>query len=216
MSFVLSSGGTGSSGVGRCFVQQGSGIKSALVIRIKGITCLTIYYITFTPVGNHPTGGLVLGGGGFFIPILKYSPVSLRFQPIRRFKECSNLLAPGTGQSPTQQPQNQHSSGYSTMGGLPFSGLGTSTPDRHTFTHVLQPLHISSLNITGLLGVTMFGYIRTSSCVILLLLILQTAMGLVIFYHINMIIQGQFPIFTRSSSSLTVTHFCHSGGSTSE
>ncbi len=29
------------------------------------------------------TGGLVLGGGGFFIPMRKYSPVSFRFQPTR-------------------------------------------------------------------------------------------------------------------------------------
>ena len=32
---------------------------------------------------NQHTGGLVLGGGGFFIPIRKCSPVSLRFHPTR-------------------------------------------------------------------------------------------------------------------------------------
>ncbi len=33
--------------------------------------------------GSCPTGGRVLGGGGSFMPMRKYSPVSLRRQPIR-------------------------------------------------------------------------------------------------------------------------------------
>ena len=32
---------------------------------------------------TYPTGGLVLGGGGFFIPMRKYSPVSFLFHPTR-------------------------------------------------------------------------------------------------------------------------------------
>jgi hypothetical protein len=108
---------------------------------------------------HHPTGGLLLGGGGFFMPSLYVCPVSLRFQLFRLVKGWCNWLAPCTGQSPTQQPQNQHSSGYSTTGGLPFSELGTNTPDRQESTQVLQPVHNSVLKVTLRLGVIGFGTI---------------------------------------------------------
>jgi hypothetical protein len=98
-----------------------------------------------------------LGGGGFFMPSLYVSPVSLRFQLFRLVKGWCNWLAPGTGQSPTQQPQNQHSSGYSTTGGLPFSELGTKTPDRQESTQVLQPVHNSVLKVTLRLGIIGLG-----------------------------------------------------------
>lgn len=64
-------------------------------------------------------------------------------------------MAPCTGQCSTQQPQNQHSSGYMAMGDLPFSTLGNSTSVRHTFTHVLQPVQcLGSIKIAwfGVIG----------------------------------------------------------------
>jgi hypothetical protein len=66
-------------------------------------------------------------------------------------------MAPGVGQSPTQHPQNQHSSGYSEIGGRPFSGLGTNTPERQLSTQVLQPLHNPGSNSTFWLGVIGLG-----------------------------------------------------------
>src|SRR5208283_161440 len=56
------------------------------------------------------------------------------------------LIAPFSvcGQSVTQQPQNQHSSGYISMGGSPFFGLGASLSHMQTSTQVLQPVQTSS------------------------------------------------------------------------
>ena len=104
-------------------------------------------------LGNYPTGGRVFGGGGLFIPIRYVSPVAFRFQPILKFNGCSKRLAPGTGQSPTQQPHIQHASGYITIGGWPFSGLGTSTVPGQLSTQVLQPLQRFELKISTEFGV---------------------------------------------------------------
>jgi hypothetical protein len=52
---------------------------------------------------------------------------------------------PFCGQSVTQQPQNQHSSGNATIGGFPFSGLGDNVSHMQTSTHVLHPMQASSL-----------------------------------------------------------------------
>jgi hypothetical protein len=101
----------------------------------------------------------VLGGGGLLIPIRKYSPVSLRFQPTLWFNGCNILMAPGIGQCNSQQPPNQHSSGYIIMGGFPFSGLGKSTSVRHTSTHLLQPLQSSGLITTAWDGANGLGII---------------------------------------------------------
>jgi hypothetical protein len=46
-------------------------------------TCDFIMFVLYFIIRFMPTGGLVFGGGGFFMPTLKYSPVSLRFHPIR-------------------------------------------------------------------------------------------------------------------------------------
>jgi hypothetical protein len=62
------------------------------------------------------------------------------------------VIAPGQGQSLTQQPQYQHSSGWSIIGGVPFSGLGIYTSTWQTSTQWLQPLQISGLKITGVPG----------------------------------------------------------------
>ena len=76
----------------------------------------TVNRAHFPFLGNafpYPDGGLVFGGGGFFMPRRKYSPVSFRFQLTEIF--CSNgltmVMAPGRGHSATQQPPYQHSSG---------------------------------------------------------------------------------------------------------
>jgi len=66
-------------------------------------------------------------------------------------------IAPSTGQSSTQHPQNQHSSGYKHIGGLSFSGLGTSTLERHTSTHALQPRQRLLSKIIDWHGVVGFG-----------------------------------------------------------
>ena len=102
-----------------------------------------------------PAGGLVLGAGGLGIPSRKCSPVSLRFQRTFCITGWTNLMAPLNlrGQTITQLPLYQHSSGYNTSGGLLFCGFGINTSCVHISTHMLQPLQISSLNTTGLLGV---------------------------------------------------------------
>ena len=51
-------------------------------------------------------------------------PVFFRFQYPFCCKGQLKVIAPGRGQSITQLPQYQHSSGCSIIGGLPFSGLG--------------------------------------------------------------------------------------------
>src|SRR4030043_625199 len=71
------------------------------------------------------------------------------------------VIAPALGHSSTQPAQNQHSSGYKTMGGFFFSGLGIITSVGHTSTQRLQPLHIAGLNFTPLLGVGGLGVIYT-------------------------------------------------------
>jgi hypothetical protein len=113
----------------------------------------------------QPDGGLLFGGGGFFIPRRKYSPVSFRFQltEIFWFNGCAMVIAPGLGHSSIQAAQNQHSSGYRTMGGFFFSGFGIMTSVGHTSTQRLQPLHISGLNFCPLLGVMGLGVIYTLS-----------------------------------------------------
>jgi hypothetical protein len=78
-------------------------------------------------------------------------------------------MAPGTGQCATQQPANQHSSGYNTIGGLPFSGLGTSTCVLHVSTHILQPVQISGSISTTLPGVGGLGIIYALLLIIICL-----------------------------------------------
>ena len=58
-------------------------------------------------------------------------------------------MASGLGHTSTQHPQYQHSPGYSTIGGLPFSGLGDRMSTWQTSMHRLQPLQISGLNSRG-------------------------------------------------------------------
>jgi len=121
------------------------------------------YALAFQPL----TGGLVLGSGGLGIPIRKCSPVAFLFQRTLWFIGWLNVIAPSNGQAFTQPPPYQHSSGYRIIGGLPFSGLGMSMSMGHISTQLLQPLQISSSNITGLFGVIILGYICTSSCSIM-------------------------------------------------
>jgi hypothetical protein len=103
----------------------------------------------FTVFYHPPTGGLSLGGGGFFMPIRKISPVALRFQPTFWFNGCSILIAPGTGHCSTQLPQNQHSSGYRIIGAFPFSGFGMNMSVWQAFKQELHPVHSSASNLTG-------------------------------------------------------------------
>jgi hypothetical protein len=112
--------------------------------------------IPYPPVGivfpvfyHPPTGGLLLGGGGFFMPIRKISPVALRFQPTFWFSGCSILIAPGTGHCSTQLPQNQHSSGYRINGGFSFSGFGMNISVWQASTQELHPVHSPASNLTG-------------------------------------------------------------------
>jgi hypothetical protein len=49
------------------------------------------------------------------------------------------------GQKDTQAPQNQHSSGYISIGGFPSSGFGAKASHMHTSTQVLHPVQVSSL-----------------------------------------------------------------------
>ncbi len=112
---------------------------------------------------HPPTGGLRLGGGGFFMPMRKYSPESLRFQPILWCKGCSRRIAPSTGQFSTQLPQNQHSSGYKMIGGLPTSGFGINRSVWQAFTHELHPVQSSALNFTGRKGVTILAESKSST-----------------------------------------------------
>ena len=60
------------------------------------------------------------------------------------------LIAPSSiwGQTVMQQPQNQHSSGYISMGGLPLFGLGANASHMQTSTQILHPVHASSLKYT--------------------------------------------------------------------
>ena len=62
---------------------------------------------------RYPEGGLLFGGGGFFIPSRNNSPVSFRFQltEILWLAGWIIAIAPGVGHSSTQAPQYQHSSG---------------------------------------------------------------------------------------------------------
>lgn len=126
------------------------------------------YAVAFQP----PAGGLGLGAGGLGIPIRKCSPVAFFFQ--RTFWSSGRLkvMAPfcHNGQLLTHKPSYQHSSGYSIIGGLPFSGFGIKMSVTHTSTQLLQPLHTCSLKIIGLVGIVLLGNIRTSSGCILFLL----------------------------------------------
>lgn len=79
------------------------------------------------------------------------------------------LMAPVLGQCSTQQPQNQHSSGYRRIGGRPFSELGIIMSVLHTFTQALHPLQISGLKITDLHGVNGLGTMIALSAIFLLL-----------------------------------------------
>lgn len=63
----------------------------------------------------------------------------------------------GVGQSLTQVPQYQHSSGCRMIGHLPSCGLGMKTSTGQRSTQVLQPSHMSGLKIAGLPGVAAFG-----------------------------------------------------------
>src|ERR1022692_3969943 len=88
-----------------------------------------------------PDGGRRFGGGGFFIPSRKYSPVSTRFQFTEMFWPAGwDMLSAPWLHSSMHTPQNQHSSGYSTIGGLCFSGLGIITSVGQTSRQRLQPL----------------------------------------------------------------------------
>jgi hypothetical protein len=93
------------------------------------------------------------------------------------------VIAPGLGHSSIQAAQNQHSSGYRTMGGFFFSGLGIITSVGHTSTQRLQPLHISGLNFCPLLGVIGLGVIYTLSLMSDLLLISKVLA--IVEYQIN-------------------------------
>jgi hypothetical protein len=106
-------------------------------------------------------GGLLFGGGGFFIPSRKSSPVSLRFHPTTTLwlTGWTNVIAPGRLHSWTQHPQYQHSSGYNTIGGIFVAGFGIKTSVRHASTHALHPLHTSELNSIASFGVGGFGTI---------------------------------------------------------
>jgi hypothetical protein len=84
-------------------------------------------------------------------------PVTLSFQDPLCCMGQLKEIAPGRGQSLTQQPPYQHSSGCRIMGGSPLLGLGMKTSIWQTSTHWLQPLQISGLNITGVLGVVILG-----------------------------------------------------------
>lgn len=106
-------------------------------------------------------GGLLFGGGGSFIPSRKSSPVSLRFHATTTlwFKGWTNAIAPVRLHSWTQHPQYQHSSGYSTIGGMFLVGFGIKTSARHASTHALHPLHIVESNSIASFGVGGFGTI---------------------------------------------------------
>lgn len=114
----------------------------------------------------YPIGGFLLGGGGFFIPSLKYSPVSFLFHPTLWFMGKTIVIAPSTGQCSTQHPQNQHSSGYMTYGGLPFSWLGIKRSERQTSTHELQPMQSSGFISTHSLGMIGLGVKQTWSSIL--------------------------------------------------
>jgi len=116
------------------------------------------------PDGIQPLyveGGLLFGGGGFFIPSRKSSPVSLRFHATTTlwFTGWTNVIAPGRLHSWIQHPQYQHSSGYNTIGGMFLAGFGIKTSVRHASTHALHPLHISESNSIAPFGVGEFGTI---------------------------------------------------------
>jgi len=56
-----------------------------------------------------------------------------------------------------QQPQNQHSSGYMTVGALPLTGFGIIVCVRQWSAHLLQPTHFSTSIITVWHGAIGFG-----------------------------------------------------------
>jgi len=64
----------------------------------------------------------------------------------RIMKGVTILMAPSSpwGQWVMQQPQNQHSSGYFTMGGFPFSGFISKASVIHTSTHLPHPSQMFS------------------------------------------------------------------------
>src|SRR5512146_2556019 len=66
------------------------------------------------------------------------------------------------GQSVTQQPQYQHSSGCKTTGGLFSSGLGIKTSTWQTSTQWLQPVQTSGLKNTGFAGLMILGKAKVS------------------------------------------------------
>jgi hypothetical protein len=118
------------------------------------------------PSVDYLTGGLGFGGGGLGIPYRKCSPVALRFQRTLCIIGHTSLMAPCLyrGHTPTQQPHLQHSSGYNTIGGFPFVGLGKRMSMTHTDTHKglgkpMQPLQTFGSYTTILLGVTWLGSI---------------------------------------------------------
>ena len=122
----------------------------ALIPRLYSLICVINHQNSqFKPgINIYPIGGFLLGGGGFFIPSRKYSPVSFLFHPTLWFIGYTMVIASGTGQCSTQQPQNQHSSGYITYGGIPFSLLGSMTSERHTSTHELHAMQRSGFMAT--------------------------------------------------------------------
>ena len=89
------------------------------------------------------------------------SPLSLFFQRGFNGSGQLNSIAPGVGQSSTQQPQYQHSSACKIIGGVPLRGFGIKTSREHVSTQELHPLHTSGLNITGMLGVVILGIANT-------------------------------------------------------
>jgi len=104
-------------------------------------------------------GGLGFGAGGSRIPTRNSSPVALRFQTSEMlwFRGCSIVMAPGRLHSRTQVPQYQHSSGYTTIGGRLFSGLGMRTSERQISTQRLHPVHTVGSNSTAWFGAAGFG-----------------------------------------------------------
>ena len=123
-------------------------------------------------------------------------PVTLSFQEPLCCNGQLKLMAPGQGQSMTQQPQYQHSSGWRMIGGSPSTGLGIYTSTWQTSTHWLHPIHISGLNMTCVFGVVILGkaFISFWLIIISLFCFIDSSVihivSLVIGFHITPIIQG--------------------------
>lgn len=95
-----------------------------------------------------------------FLPFYFLSSPSFATQRALFIKGCRSFTAPSVGHSMTQQPQYQHSPGYKTIGGLPFSGLGTIMSTWQASTHLLHPVHFSLSYFKGFAaGISSDGYV---------------------------------------------------------